>query len=98
MISTEIKIKLHKTFKQLLPACDMRVIFKVSLCIRNYLNFKDKIKQELRSLFIILSVIAAMLNTLVNQTTLNANLATYWLVSHHSQGNVLKKLSNFSCT
>ena len=23
MISTELKVKLHKTFKQLLPACDM---------------------------------------------------------------------------
>ena len=29
IISTELKVKLHKTFKQLLPACDLRVIFKV---------------------------------------------------------------------
>ena len=28
MISTELKVKLHKTFKQLLPACDLRVILK----------------------------------------------------------------------
>ena len=44
MISTELKVKLHKTFKQLLPACDLRVIFKVSLGMKNYFNFKDKIK------------------------------------------------------
>ena len=44
MISTELKVKLHKTFKQLLPACDLRVIFKVSLHMKNYYNFKDKIK------------------------------------------------------
>ena len=28
MISTELKVKLHKTFKQLLSACDLRVISK----------------------------------------------------------------------
>ena len=48
MISTELKVKFHKTFKQLLPACDLRVIFKVSLCMKNYFNFKNKIKRELR--------------------------------------------------
>ena len=52
MIWTELKIKLHKTFKQLSPACDLRVIFKVSLRMKNYFNFKDKIKQELRSLLV----------------------------------------------
>ena len=31
--STELKVKLHKTFKPLLPACDLRKIFKVSLRI-----------------------------------------------------------------
>ena len=31
MISTELKVKLHKTFKKLLPACILRVIFKVFL-------------------------------------------------------------------
>ena len=50
MISTELKVKLPKTFKQLLRACDLRVIFKVSLRMKNYFNFKDKIKRELRSL------------------------------------------------
>ena len=40
------------TLKQLLPACDLRVIFKVSLCIKNYFNFKDKIKRELRYLLV----------------------------------------------
>ena len=30
MISTELKVKLHETFKQLLPGCDLRVIFKIS--------------------------------------------------------------------
>ena len=52
MISTELKVKLNKTFKQLLPACDLRVIFKVSLRMKNYFNFKDKIKQELRYLLV----------------------------------------------
>ena len=52
MISTELKVKLHKTFKQLLPACDLRVIFKVSLRMKNYFNFKHKIKRELRSLLV----------------------------------------------
>ena len=52
MISTEIKVELHETFKQLLPACDLRVIFKVSLRMKNYFNFKDKIKRELRSLLV----------------------------------------------
>ena len=52
MILTEPKVKLHKTFKQLLPAYDLIVIFKVSLRMKNYFNFKDKIKRELRSLVI----------------------------------------------
>ena len=52
MISTELKVKLNKTFKQLLPACDLRVIFKASLRMKNYFNFKDKIKRELRSLLV----------------------------------------------
>ena len=52
MISTELKVKLHKTFKQLLPACDLTVIFKVTLHMKNYFNFKDKIKRELRSFLV----------------------------------------------
>ena len=44
MISTELKVKLYKKFKQLLPTCDLRVIFKVSFGMNNYFNFKDKIK------------------------------------------------------
>ena len=52
MISTERKVKFHKIFKQLLPACDLTVIFKVSLRMKNYLNFKDKIKIELCSLLL----------------------------------------------
>ena len=36
----------------MLPACDLRVIFKVSLRMKNYFNFKDKIKRELRSLLV----------------------------------------------
>ena len=46
MILTEIKVKLNKTFKQLLPACDLRVIFKVSLCMKNYFNFKEKLSKN----------------------------------------------------
>ena len=41
-----------RNVKKLLPACDLRVIFKVSLSMKNYFNFKDKIKQELRSLLV----------------------------------------------
>ena len=52
MASNELKVKLHKTFKQLLPAYDLRVILKVSLRMMNYFNFKDKIKQELRTLLV----------------------------------------------
>ena len=47
-----IKIKLHKSLNQLLPACDLRMIFKFSLRMKNYFNFKDKIKRELRSLLV----------------------------------------------
>ena len=36
----------------MLPACDQRVIFKVSLRMKNYFNFEDKIKRELRSLLV----------------------------------------------
>ena len=42
MIPNELNVKLHKTFKQLLPACDLRVIFKVSLRMKSYFAFKDK--------------------------------------------------------
>ena len=35
MVSTELKVELHKTFKQLLPDCDLRVIFKVSSLMMN---------------------------------------------------------------
>ena len=42
MISTELKVKLHKTFKQLLPACYLRVTFKVSLRMKNYFNFNSQ--------------------------------------------------------
>ena len=52
MISTELKVKLDKTFKQLSPACDLRVVFKVSLRMKNYFNVKDKLKRELRSLLV----------------------------------------------
>ena len=44
MISAELKVKLQKIFKQLLPASDLRVIFKVFLRMKNYFSFKDKIK------------------------------------------------------
>ena len=79
MISTELKVKLRKTFKQLLPACELRVIFKVSLsenCVFNY--------------YIILSVTAAMLNTSIKPNDITESEPQIILVSHHSQGNVLK--------
>ena len=52
MISTELKVKLRKTFKQLLPSCDLRVTFKIFLRMKSYFNFKDKTKRELRSLLV----------------------------------------------
>ena len=52
MISTGLKVKLYKTFKQLLPAFDLGVIFKVSFIMKNYFNFIDKFKRELRSLLV----------------------------------------------
>ena len=52
MISTEMKVKLHRTFKQLLLACELRVILKISSHMKIYFNFKDKIKRELRSLLV----------------------------------------------
>ena len=79
MISTEHKVKLQKTFKQLLPACELRVIFKVSLsenCVFNY--------------YIILSVTATMLNTSIKPNDIMEHESRIVLVSHHSQGNVLK--------
>ena len=30
IILSELKVKLHRTFKQLLPACELRTIFKFS--------------------------------------------------------------------
>ena len=51
VISTKNKVKLYKTFKQLLPACDLRVMFNISSRMKNYFNFKDKINQELCSLY-----------------------------------------------
>ena len=36
----------------MLPACNLRVTFKVFLRMKNYFNFKDKIKGELCSLFV----------------------------------------------
>ena len=52
MISTELKAKLYETFKQLLPACDLKVIFKVYFRMKNCCSFKDQIKRELRSLLV----------------------------------------------
>ena len=52
MISTEIKVKLHRKVEQLLPACDLKVRLKNTSCMRNYFNFKDRIKRELRSLLV----------------------------------------------
>ena len=45
MISTELKVKLHKAFKQLLPACDLRVIFKVSLRMKIISTSKTKLSE-----------------------------------------------------
>ena len=52
IISTELKVKLYKTIKRLLSACGLRVIFKIFLRMKNYFNFKEKTKRELRSLLV----------------------------------------------
>ena len=49
MITTELKVKLHRITTQLLK---LRVIFKISSRMKNYFNFKDKIKWELRPLLV----------------------------------------------
>ena len=91
MISTELKVKLHKTFKQLLPACDLRVIFKVSLRMKNYFNFKDKIKRELRSLLVCNFKCNSCNAECIGKTERHYRTRT---LEHsgvsHSQGNVLK--------
>ena len=91
MISTKLKVKLHKTFKQLAPACDLKVIFEVSSRMKNYFNFKGKIKRELRSLLVY--------NFKCNNCNAEYIGKTKWhyraRISEHigvspSQGNVLK--------
>ena len=89
IISTELKVKLHKTFKQLIPVCDLKVIFKISLRMKNYFNFKDKTKQELRSLLIYnLIVTAAMLNKLVKPNGIIEHEPRNMLVLLHSQESI----------
>ena len=39
IISTELKVRLHKTFRRLLPACNLRVMFKIFLRMKNYFIF-----------------------------------------------------------
>ena len=39
IISSELKVKLHKTFRLLLPACGLKVIFKIFLRMKNYFIF-----------------------------------------------------------
>ena len=51
-ISNELKVKLHKTSKESLPAYDLRVIFKISLRMKIYFKFIDKTKRDLRSEYI----------------------------------------------
>ena len=46
MISTGLKVKLHRTFKQLLPACDLRVIFKISLPWKIISTSKTKLSEN----------------------------------------------------
>ena len=89
--STRLKIKLHKTLKQLLPTYGLRVILKISSRMKNNFNFKDKLKQELRSLSIYnLSVIAAMLSTLVIPNDIIDRNPWSILVFLHSQGQLTK--------
>ena len=63
--STKNKVKLYKTFKQLLPACDLRVMFNISSRMKTISTSKTKsIKNYV--LYIILREPATMLNTFVN--------------------------------
>ena len=46
MISTELKVNLHKTFKQLLPAYDLRVTFKFPNTSRIISILKTKLSEN----------------------------------------------------
>ena len=52
IISIDLEVKIPRTFKQLLPALNLRVISKISSRTKYYFNFKNKIKRELRSLLV----------------------------------------------
>ena len=89
MISTKLKVKFSKTFKQLLPACDLRVILKVSLRMKNYINFKDKIKRELRSLLVYNFKCNSCNAEYIGKTERHYRIRTLEHIGV-SQGNVLK--------
>ena len=91
MISTKLKVKLHKTFKQLAPACDLKVIFEVSSRMKNYFNFKGKIKRELRYLLVYnFKCNNCNAEYIVKPNGIIEHESRNILVSHPSQGNVLK--------
>ena len=85
MISTEMKVKLHRTFKQLLLACELRVILKISSRMKIYFNFKDKIKLELSSLLVFNFKCNSCNGEYIGKITniVEANLRTYWRFTPH---------------
>ena len=88
MISTERKVKLHKTIKQLLPACNVRLILTVSLRMNIYFNFKDKIKREIHSLLVYSfrcnSCDAEYIGKTKRQYRTQAS-RTYWCLTTHKE-------------
>ena len=51
-ISTKLKSDLHRTFKNLLSFCNLRVTFKIPSRLNNFFTFKDKVNKEIHSLLV----------------------------------------------
>ena len=92
-ISTELNIKLHKTFKQLLRVCNLIVLFKITSHTNNCFNFKNEIKRELHSFLMYkfsLNVTAAVVNILVKPINIIESKLLNILTSLHLQKNLLE--------
>ena len=84
MISIELKVKLHRAFKQLVKVCNLRVIFKISSYMKISSTLKTKLSEN------VTAATAAMLMILVKPNDIIEREPRNILVFHHSQGNVSK--------
>lgn len=92
-ISTELNIKLPKTFKQLLQVCNLIVLFKITSHTNYCFNFKNEIKRELQSFLMYkfsLNVTAAVVNILVKPINIIESKLLNILASLHLQKNLLE--------